>query len=187
MSVFAQLLGTTGSRSARSASTASQNTAAPQVAPAMAGAEHRSGRVAAERRTPGRRPRSACATRRTALSFGPELVISSPALGPANAARGLAAAGDFSGNAAVAWAQGSGDSTQIVADQLYQPPARSRRRTKFRYVRNPRPVLSWSQARDHWGPVRYAVTIDQSQVVPDRRDLAAGPRRLSPTACTRGW
>ena len=42
-----------------------------------------------------------------ASSLGPELVLSSPAAGPADAARGIAAAGDAGGDAAVAWVQGT--------------------------------------------------------------------------------
>ena len=55
-------------------------------------------------------------------TLGPEQVISSPALGATDADRGLAAAGDLSGDAAVAWVQGTGAGTQIVAGQLYQAP-----------------------------------------------------------------
>ena len=49
-------------------------------------------------------------------------MLSSPAEGATNAALGLAAGGDAGGDAAVAWVQGTGAGTQIVVDQLYQPP-----------------------------------------------------------------
>jgi hypothetical protein len=145
-----------------------QNTAAPQAVPAMAGP---STDLIAWQQNPdtGAPPEIRVRYAADGFTFGPELAISSPGRGPANAAKGLAAAGDFSGNAAVSWVQGTGDATQIVVAQLYQPPSAFAVTTKFRYVRNPRPVLTWSQARDHWGPVRYAVTIDQAQVYQTNR------------------
>jgi hypothetical protein len=161
--VYAQLLGVDGFALSTIRIDAQQNAALPQVASAMAG---QSAELVAWQQNPGAGvpPEIRLRYSEDALSFGPELVLSSPALGPANAASGLAAAGDFNGNAAVAWVQGSADSAQIVAEQLYQPPSAFAATTKFRYARSPRPVLSWSQSRDHWGPVRYSVTIDQSQV-----------------------
>ena len=62
-----------------------------------------------------------------ASTLGPELVVSSPRQGATDAARGLAAAGDISGDVAIAWVQGTGASTEIVADELYQPPGAARR------------------------------------------------------------
>jgi hypothetical protein len=161
--VSGQQLGTDGFQLGTFRIDSLQNTARPQVASAMAGP---SADLVAWQQNPdtGAPPEIRLRYSTDGVSFGPELVISSPTLGPANAAAGLAAAGDYSGNAAIAWVQGSSDSAQIVADQLYQPPSTFAATTKFRYVRNPRPVLSWSQARDHWGPVQYAVTIDQTQV-----------------------
>jgi hypothetical protein len=159
----AQLLGINGSPLATIRVDSLQNTAAPQAVAAMAG--QRTDLIAWQQ-NPGTGTAAEIRARYSpdAVSFGPELVISAPALGPANAALGLAAAGDNSGNAAVAWVQGGGDAPAIVADQLYQPPGSFAPMTRFRYVRSAKPVLSWSQARDHWGPVRYAVTIDQAQV-----------------------
>ena len=54
--------------------------------------------------------------------LGPDQVVSSTAFGPTNADEGLFAGGDLSGDAAVAWVQGSGAQTRIVAGQLFQPP-----------------------------------------------------------------
>ncbi len=161
--VFAQLLGTDGFALGTIRIDSLEDASAPAVAAAMAG---QSTDLVAWQQTPdtGGPPEVRVRYSADGVSFGPELVLSSPALGPVSAARGLTAAGDYSGNAAVAWAQGSGDTARLVADQLYRPPGAFTATTKFRYVRNPRPVLSWSEARDHWGPVRYAVTIDQSQV-----------------------
>ncbi len=95
--------------------------------------------------------------------FGPELVLSSPTLGPTDAARGLLTAGDVNGDAAVAWIQGTGASTQIVAAQLYQPPGPFAPVSSSPYVRTVSPVLSWSTPQESWG-VRYTVTVDGAQV-----------------------
>lgn len=161
--LFAELLGTNGFAVGKIRLDSLDNTAAPQPVATMAGA---STDLVAWQQNGGPGTPAEIRARYSAdgFSFGPELVVSSPVPGPTNATAGLAAAGDFSGNAALAWVQGTGDSTQIIADQLYQPPSAFAATAKFRYVRSARPVLSWSQSRDHWGPVRYAVTIDQAQI-----------------------
>jgi hypothetical protein len=135
------------------------NTSDPEAALAMAGAS--SDLIAWQQNPVGGTP-TEIRLRYSAdgVTFGPELVVSSDGAARPDAARGLAAGGDYNGNAVVAWVQGTGASTQIVADQLYVPPSGFAAAAKFRYVRSSRPVLTWSQARDHWGPVRYAVAID---------------------------
>ena len=161
--LFAELLGTNGFAFGTIRLDSLDNTAAPLPVATMAGSS--TDLVAWQQNSgPGTPAEIRARYSADGFSFGPELVISSPALGPTNAAGGLAAAGDFSGKVALAWVQGTGDSTQIVVDQLYQPPSAFAATAKFRYVRSARPVLSWSQSRDHWGPVRYAVTIDQAQI-----------------------
>jgi hypothetical protein len=97
-------------------------------------------------------------------TLGPEQVVSSPSLGATNADSGLSAAGDLSGDAAVAWVQGTGAGTQIVAGQLYQPPGALNPPTFFRYQTGNQPVLAWSSASELWGPVHYIVTFDGAQI-----------------------
>jgi hypothetical protein len=97
-------------------------------------------------------------------ALGPEQVLSSPTLGPTNADSGLLTAGDSNGDGAVAWVQGSGSQTRIVADQLYQPPGGLPPVTQFRYVRTLFPRLSWTAANEPWGPLRYLVTVSQVQI-----------------------
>jgi hypothetical protein len=99
-----------------------------------------------------------------APGLGPEMVVSSPASGPTDAARGLAAAGDAGGDAAAAWVQGTGASSEIVVDQLYEPPGSVAPAQSLTYSRTPEPVLSWSAAAGRWGPVNYTVTVDGTQV-----------------------
>lgn len=99
-----------------------------------------------------------------ASSLGPEMVVSSPAAGPTDAARGLAAAGDVGGDAAAAWVQGTGASSEIVVDQLFEPPGAVAPPQSLSYARTPEPVLSWSAAAGRWGPVYYTVTVNGTQV-----------------------
>ena len=114
-------------------------------------------------------------------ALNPEFVASSPDLGPANAADGLVAAGDIAGDAAIAWAQGTGASEAIVAARLFQPPGRVSPLSSFHYARSSHPLLSWSSSSEFWGPVRYVVTVDGTDVA-----LTFGTRVRFPTALADG-
>ncbi len=94
----------------------------------------------------------------------PEQVISSPALGPADAPLGLAAGGDGAGDAVVAWVQGAGSQTQIVAGQLFQAPGAFAPLALFRYSTSVNPVLTWSPADELWSALEYIVKLDGVQV-----------------------
>ena len=99
----------------------------------------------------------------TFTGFGSELVLSSPALGPTDAAEGLATWGDVLGDAAVAWVQGPPGARAIEAAQLYQPPGGFGPTKSFRYARTLQPVLAWSAPSELWG-VRYVVSVDGAAV-----------------------
>ncbi|HET6871191.1 MAG TPA: hypothetical protein VFH80_35085 [Solirubrobacteraceae bacterium] len=99
-----------------------------------------------------------------ASTLGPEMIVSNPASGATDAARGLAAAGDVGGDAAIAWVQGTGTSTQIVAEQQYQPPGPATPTTSPAYVRTPLPVLSWAPSGARWGPITYTLSVDGATV-----------------------
>ena len=99
-----------------------------------------------------------------ASTLGPELVVSSPTAGPTDAASGLVAAGDVGGDAAIAWVQGTGDSTVIAAERLYQPPGAAAPPKSLVYSRTPQPALSWAASSQRWGPITYTVTLDGVQV-----------------------
>jgi hypothetical protein len=92
------------------------------------------------------------------------MVLSTPGSGPTDAARGLAAGGDGSGDAAAAWVQGTGASSEIVVDQLYQPPGTASVSKTVAYSRSTQPVLSWTPASGRWGPFTYTVTLDRAQL-----------------------
>ena len=96
--------------------------------------------------------------------LAPEEVISAPTLGATNADAGLVAGGDVAGDAAVAWVQGSGASTSIVAAQLLQAPGGFVASYGFRYATTATPVLNWSPASELWGAPTYALRIDGTQV-----------------------
>lgn len=113
-----------------------------------------------------------------ASGLGPEMVVSSPVSGPADAARGLSAAGDVGGDAAVAWVQGTGTSSQIVVAQLYQPPGSVAPVKSFAYARGAQPVLSWAPAAGRWGPDRYTVTVDGVQIGQTTATSIRVPTRL---------
>jgi hypothetical protein len=95
--------------------------------------------------------------------LGPEMVVSSPAQGPADAADGIAAAGDVSGDGAVAWLQGTAGATAVVVGQLYQPPSSFVPLTPFAYSNTSQPLLAWKRPRG-WGPLKYSLTVDGGQV-----------------------
>ena len=94
------------------------------------------------------------------VDLNPEQVVSTPDLGPTAAGQGLAAGGDVSGDAAIAWVQGSGASTRIVAAQLFQAPRGFAPATAFAYATTPVPQFSWSPSSEQWGPVNYIVKVD---------------------------
>jgi hypothetical protein len=122
-------------------------------------------------------------------TLGPEIVASSSAQGPTDASSGLAAAGDVQGDSAIAWVQGAPGATQIVVDQLYQPPAPFGALGGRRYVITAQPQLSWSQSREPWGSVTYTITLDGVQLGKTNATtlvaptpLADGPHAWSVTA-----
>lgn len=96
--------------------------------------------------------------------LGPEVVASTPAQGPTDAAAGLAAAGDVAGDAAVAWLQGGSGSETVVAEQMYQPPGPIAGVKALRYENTDYPILQWVAAHEPWGPVSYTVTLDGTTV-----------------------
>jgi hypothetical protein len=120
-------------------------------------------------------------------AWEPELVSSSPSLGPTDAAAGLVAGGDLSANVAVAWVQGTGANTVIAAAQLYQPPGAFKAVDPFRYVRSVYPLLSWTPPHENWGP-DFQVSVDGVSVKQTDADssrvgpLAQGPHTWSVVA-----
>jgi hypothetical protein len=124
--------------------------------------------------------------------LGPEQVISSPTLGATDADNGLAAGGDVAGDVAIAWVQGTGAETQIVAGQLFQAPGSFVPEQSFRYAANATPVLSWSPASELWGAPQYVVKLDgvpieetPSTAIRTPVAVANGPHTWQVTAVNR--
>lgn len=95
-------------------------------------------------------------------TLGPEIVASSPAQGPVDAADGIAAAGDVYGEAAVAWLQGPPGASTVVVDQLYQAPGPFLTRP-IHYARTSTPGFSWTRPHG-WGPMKYSLVVDGAVV-----------------------
>jgi hypothetical protein len=119
-------------------------------------------------------------------SFGSETVLSSPSLGPTDAASGLFADADIAADVAVTWVQISGGAPAIVVAQMYQAPGSFGPAARFQYVRTANPTLSWSPSGERWGPVRYAVTLDRAQIAQTTATSAAVPAALFPSGLGQG-
>jgi len=90
----------------------------------------------------------------------PDLIVSSPTLGSANADQGLFAGGDLAGDAAIAWIQGTGAQTQLVTAQLFQAPKPFSPNAAFAYSTSATPLLTWSAPSEPWGPLTYTLKLD---------------------------
>jgi hypothetical protein len=112
-------------------------------------------------------------------TLGPEQIASSPELGSTDANLGLFAGGDLSGDAAVAWVQGSGSQTRIVAGQLFQAPGSITPATLFSYATSVHPILTWSPASERWGTPRYTLTVDGTAVATATTTTIRAPIALS--------
>ncbi len=119
-------------------------------------------------------------------SFGPEQVLSSPNLGPTDAADGLLTEGDGAADAVAAWVQGHAGSRAIVVAQLYQPPGSFGALKRSRYARSVEPKLSWSSSRELWGPLHYVVTLDGVQVGQTTGTSIQLPTALLPAPLSQG-
>jgi hypothetical protein len=91
---------------------------------------------------------------------GPVGSLSDPTLGPADAARGLLASGDRAGDVAVAFVQGTGSGSQIVAGAFDRAPGTFRANTTTKWRKFARPPLKWGTSFELWGPLTYQVQID---------------------------
>ena len=61
------------------------------------------------------------------------------------------------GDAAIAWVQGSGEQTRIMAAQLFQSPGGLEAVKSPRYQTTVNPVLQWTSAAERWGSPQYVV------------------------------
>ena len=153
--------------------------AAPYAAPASAGR----GSVIAWQRTPKRgRPR-------ILVSWGPygakggepraPVRVSAPATGPTDAALGLVAGGDDSGDAVVAWVQGRAGRLSIDAAELLAGPGSTGGRRPIFFTNRSRPTLRWPAASESWGPLSYTIRLDGSVVGRTRQLQWRSPKSLN--------
>jgi hypothetical protein len=161
--LYATRLGNAGNPGQTARIDSLANGAAPDAVPANAGLISN---LIAWQQTPGTSGPAEIRVRYAAdgADLGAEQVVSTPALGATDADRGLADAGDVAGDAAVAWVQGSGPTTSIVAAQLFQAPGGFVASNSFRYVVTASPSLYWSAAAELWGAPTYLLRIDGTQV-----------------------
>lgn len=138
------------------------NASAPYAAPATAGLVST---LIAWQQSPGSTGPAEIRVRYApdGVDLGPEQVLSNPAYGAADAALGLQAAGDVAGDAAVAWVQGQGAGSWVVASQLFQAPGGFAPAHGFAYSRSATPALAWSAANELWGSPQYDLYIDGAQ------------------------
>jgi hypothetical protein len=152
------------------------STAAPHPTATTAG--FYSGLVAWQRSPGGLFPPEIRARFYDGSTYGPDVLISSPAGGPTDASAGLWASGDITGNIAIVWVQGSGTQTQLSGALLYYPPGSFGPQNAPKYSTRSTPVLSWSSAREQWGPVTYRLAIDGVQVAQTARTSIRVPQPL---------
>jgi hypothetical protein len=135
-------------------------------APAAAAAENGDGLVASQQGDPTSgavvhaRPYDYEPATRAVTPPGEDVVLSNPALGPTDAARGLAAAANRAGDIVVVFVQGAADARHIVAASFDRAPGSFRGSTTSRWRKFARPPLKWGTAFELWGPLTYTVLID---------------------------
>jgi hypothetical protein len=110
---------------------------------------------------------------------GPDATLSNPALGATDAARGLEAAADRAGDVAVAFVQGFGTGSQIVAASFDRAPGAFRANTTTRWRKFARPPLKWGTSFELWGPVTYQVEIDGVVVAQTTSTGVTVPNRVA--------
>jgi hypothetical protein len=106
------------------------------------------------------RPYDNDARSRVAALPGDAILLSDPALGPPDAARGLDAAANRAGDVSVAFVQGEGEGRRIVAAAFDRAPGAFGGYTTSGWRRFARPPLRWATSFELWGPLSYRVEID---------------------------
>lgn len=105
-------------------------------------------------------------THLTPAGADPEVQLSAPSLGPADASAGLDAAADRTGNAAVTFAQGDPSARTVVVALYDLAPRAPAAHNDPRWHSSSRPRLHWATVTDSWSatPVTYRVEIDHVAV-----------------------
>jgi hypothetical protein len=101
---------------------------------------------------------------RTVTPPGPDATLSSPALGSVDAARGLLASADRAGDVVVAFVQGSGANSQLMAASFDRAPGAFNANTTTKWRNFSKTPLKWGTSFELWGPLTYRVLVDNVQV-----------------------
>jgi hypothetical protein len=102
----------------------------------------------------------------TTEDTSPEVELSVPAFGPADASAGLDASADRAGNAAIAFAQGDPSARRAVVALYDLPPRAPAAHNDEKWRTDSTPKLHWATVTDTWStvPVTYRVEIDHVAV-----------------------
>lgn len=96
--------------------------------------------------------------------FGPDVVLSDPALGPVDAAAGIDADVTRAGDAAVVFIQEGADGRRLVLGAYDRAPGEPVGTTSTGWRRTTLPQLGWAGAFDVWGGITYSVLLDGQPV-----------------------
>lgn len=92
--------------------------------------------------------------------FGPDVLLSDPALGAVDAAAGLDADVTRAGDAVVAFVQAGADGRRLVLAAYDRSPGEPTPTTSTGWRRTTRPELAWAGAFDVWGGINYSLLLD---------------------------
>jgi hypothetical protein len=96
----------------------------------------------------------------------PEVELSVPEFGPADASAGLEASADRAGNAAITFAQGDVGARRVVVAVYDLPPRAPAAHNDEKWRSEGRPKLHWAAVTDSWSavPVQFRVEVDHVAV-----------------------
>jgi hypothetical protein len=95
----------------------------------------------------------------------PEVELSVPSFGPADASAGLEASADRAGNAAITFAQGDPSARRVVVALYDNPPRAPAAHNDEKWRSEGRPKLHWATIVDGWSArVQYRLEIDHVAV-----------------------
>ncbi len=101
-------------------------------------------------------------TGRPVVPVDPEAVLSRPEFGPVVGAPEVS--GDNNGDFAVAFVQGPPEARRLVVSVWDKPAGRPNLRVSNRFLPTRQPTLRWVGGKELWGPQRYRVLVDGTEV-----------------------
>ena len=104
-----------------------------------------------------------------ARRFEEPSVLSDPALGGVDGARGIDAAADSGGNQAIAYVQGDGDARRVQVAVYDKEPRTTGGGNHDDWDRTRSFRLKWSKVEDDWGEVQYRVEVNGQEITTTNR------------------